>query len=176
MGETYIRGLDTPPGSTKGGSYADSILFTHDGWSLELERKQRNSGRDSWGFADHSWTWPNGYWWWIMGGKPASQLRLPDGRIVQYISGSDIVFRARAAHPEEVRLVESLLRPISRLATRRMQRFELTSPEKPPQFFERGSLYWAGHHAVAWARESPDRYLACQTLGDGRVFGWRPLD
>jgi len=158
------------------GSDRVDILFTYDGWSLKLEREQRKSGRESWGFADHSWTFPNGYWWWIKGGKPASRLRLPDGRVVEYISGSDIVFRARASQPDELRLIESLLRPIAKLTTRQMQLFELSAPEKPSVVCNTPDRYWVGHHAVAWARESPDRYLACQKLGDGRVFGWRPLE
>jgi len=158
------------------GSDRAEMLFSRDGWSLDLQRTLLQSGMHSWGIADASWTWPNGYWWWIKGDKPPIRLRLPDGRVIQYIGGSDIVFRARASQLDEVRLIESLLRPIVKLTTRKMQLFELSAPEKPGVVCNTPDRYWMGHHAVAWARESPDRYLACQKLGDGRVFGWRPLD
>lgn len=156
-----------------GANRAD-IFFPGPNWKPQWELTRLKSG---WTLTSESYTWPNGYWWGLKPQKPDHPLKLPDGRIVHCVGSGTIVFRARASHPVELRRVDALLRLVSKVATRKgLQRFEITAPEKPPHIFEKGRLYWAGHHAIAWARQSPDRYLACQILGDGRVLGWRPLD
>jgi len=150
------------------------MFFPYPGWDADWELNDRGNG---WTRASSSQTWPNGYWWNPSSGPLENSRKLPDGRVIRYLGDGIIVFRARYSHPEELRRVDALLRLVSKVATRKgLQRFVITTPEEPPHIFTSGRLYWAGHHAIAWARHSPDRYLACRILGDGRVLGWRPLD
>lgn len=159
------------------GGQSARMFFVDDKWQYELKRERIHlSDYLVWTETAETRTWPNGYWRGLGNGAKIRRHRLPSGKTYECMSGGEIVFRARKSKPDELKMIQGLLRQIGKVARNHVRQIELSEPAIPSQDIRGGRVEWIGHHAAAWARAAPDRYLACNHLGNGRVFGYRPLD
>lgn len=150
------------------------ILFApSEDWQPEYRQVDTSLGRRwSLRYPSHlhgRWwrTRPNAY-----GGREPAAYKGP--RSPPGLGPARLYFSGQKDDPEQVRLAGELIRLVSRVATNKLL-FVRTERDEPPVPVLRGGMTWAGHHAVAWARQSPDRILGWTPVG-AHSYGYRPLD
>lgn len=149
------------------------LYFARPCWRLEYVSTSVN-GRISWDLTDESDTWPNGYWQRTKVQQDWIEYKTGE-RIHPHIGIGQIVFRARTDHPDERKLVAKLLRLVSKVATNKYQIVFPNEPDRPANIYDKGGIYWVGHHAREWVRQNSDRVLSQGPAHHGS-FLIMPLD
>ena len=90
---------------------------------------------------------------------------------------SNIDFLVLLDNKEQVRLAEKAIRLLNKVTSRDV--VCLRYPSREP-FFPKWAVPHVGHHAMAWARASKDRWLAMKVRppkdGETAGFGYRPIE
>lgn len=150
----------------------DIVFADGDDWQPDWKWVQKDS-LSYWALSNRGF--PNGVWWRTRI-APLRDVTAYKGRPLEGLGQGQIYFRALSDEPEQVKRVQRLLRLIPKVASNRLQQV-FTEREAAPILTDGpGGQVWIGHHALAWARESPDRLLGWSKRPNGNSFGFRPLD
>jgi hypothetical protein len=111
--------------------------------------------------------WPNGYWHRSV--KPIRHaLKQHDGRMIERLYVSELVFRCRRWVKEDLRMATKALRLLDKAGTRNIECVRWPDMDDAKPY---GLLH--GHHAVAWLRADPDRVSDLRFSSTG-AFAARP--
>lgn len=103
--------------------------------------------------------------------KPESreQLQSQPEHLRHYIAFSQIDFYADPRDPEQAKLRSRFFRLLGKFATNKNQDLYRRPEDTFLRHDAKGSTYWVGYDAIAWAREDARRYFS-----DGGRWGVRP--
>ena len=125
------------------------------------------------------WKPPGAANWWVLMAAPwpSGEVDLGGGVFQNrdgppHMAGGYVYFRCEPGNKAHASLASKALRLISKIATNRYQAVRYPSYEVIWSL-DKGGLFWLGHHAIRWARESPDRLLH---YSSHQKIGYRPLD